>query len=182
MTISPEQAAAALKDIEAVAARSNDLKSYAIGAPILIMWGIICMMGYGAGVVSPAYGIVWFPLSLIGAVATFFLARRGKRSGDGRIGGRIGWTWAALLVFYVAAFAVLRPREPNQFAAFPALLVGLSYVLMGIWTSRRYIVLGIAVAALTLIGYFALAPFFSLWMAIVMGGGLVLGGFWLRQV
>lgn len=182
MTISPDQAAAALKDIETVAARSNDLKSYAIGAPILIMWGVICMMGYGAGAVSPAYGVVWFPLSVIGAIATFFMARRAKRSGDGRIGARIGWTWAALLVFYIAAFAVLRPTESNQFAAFPALLVALSYALMGIWTSRRYIVLGVAVAALTLIGYFALAPFFSLWMAVVMGGGLVLGGFWLKQV
>ncbi len=180
MAISPDQAAAALKDIEAVAVRSNDLKNYAIGAPILIMWGIICMMGYGAGAVSPAYGVVWFPLTLVGAAATFFMARRAKRKGDGRIGGRIGWTWMALLVFYIAAFAVLRPSEPNQFAAFPALLVGLSYVLMGIWTSRRYVVLGVAVAAFTLIGYFALAPFFSLWMAVVMGGGLVLGGLWVK--
>lgn len=181
MAISPDQAAAALKDIDAVAARSNDLKSYTIGAPILIMWGIICMVGYGAGAVSPAYGVIWFPLSAIGAVATFLMARRAKRGDDGRIGGRIGWTWMALVVFYIAAFAVLRPTAPNQFAAFPALLVGLSYVLMGIWTSRRYVVLGAAVAALTLTGYFALAPFFSLWMAVVMGGGLVLGGLWLRR-
>lgn len=180
MAISPDQAAAALKDIETAAARSHDLKSYAIGAPILIMWGVICMLGYGAGAVSPAYGVIWVPLSVLGAIATFIMARRAKRGSDARIGGRIGWTWAALAVFYIAAFAVLRPREPNQFAAFPALLVGLSYALMGIWTARRYVVLGVAVAALTLLGYFALAPFFSLWMAIVMGGGLVLGGFWLK--
>lgn len=180
MSISPIQAAEALKDIETAAARSNDLKSYTIGAPILIMWGVICMMGYGAGAVSPSYGVIWLPLSAVGAIATFLMARRAKRGGNGRIGARIGWTWVALLVFYFAAFAVLRPSEPNQFAAFPALLAGLSYVLMGIWTSRRYIVLGVAVAALTLLGYFALAPFFSLWMAVVMGGGLVLGGFWLK--
>jgi hypothetical protein len=182
MTISPTQAAEALKDIETVAARSHDLKSYTIGAPILIMWGVICMLGYGAGAVSSGYSAVWLPLSAVGAIATFVMARRGGRGGDDRIGRRIGWTWAALLVFYVAAFAVLRPQEPNQFAAFPALLAGLSYALMGIWTSRRYIVLGAAVAALTVFGYFALAPHFSLWMAIVMGGGLVLGGLWLKKI
>lgn len=181
MTISHSQAADALKDIESVSSRTLELKNYAIGAPILIMWGVICMIGYGASAVSPAYGVVWMPLSLIGTVATFFMARRGRQGAPSRIGGRIGWTWAALLIFYVSAFAVLRPHEPNQFAAFPALLVGLSYALMGIWTAPRYIVLGAGVAVLTLAGYFLLAPFFSLWMAVVMGGGLVLGGLWLKK-
>lgn len=181
MTISRDQAADALKEIEAVAARSKELKGYAIGAPILMMWGVICMVGYGAGALNPTYGAIWLPLSLVGAIATFIMARRANRDARDRVGPRIGWTWAALLVFYVALFAVLRPKDPNQFAAFPALVVALSYVLMGIWTWPRYVVLGAAVGILTLVGYFALAPFLSLWMAIVMGGGLVLGGFWLRR-
>jgi hypothetical protein len=184
MNITRDQAAGALKDIETVAAQSQALKHYAIGAPIFMMWGVICMVGYGAGAVSPAYSFIWTPLSLLGGLATYLLVRRAKCDSPAlnRSSPRIGWTWLAVLVFYVATFAVLRPHEPNQFAAFPALIVALSYALMGIWTWPRYLVLGAAVAAATLLGYFLLAPYFSVWMAFVMGGGLVLGGLWLRKV
>jgi len=140
------------------------------------------MVGYGAGAISPYYGRAWLPLALFGAAATVVLSRRAKRAPSAKkTGGRIGWTWAALVAFYCAAFAVLRPTEPSQFAAFPALLVALSYALMGIWTWPRYAVLGIAVAVATLFGYFAVASHFALWTAVVMGSGLILGGLWLRK-
>jgi hypothetical protein len=183
MDISRDQAADALKDIEAVAARSHELKSYAVGAPILIMWGLISVVGYGASALSPAYSIGWFPLSIMGMAGTVWLARRAKNQAPefNRIGARIGWTWSTLLVFAFAAYAVLRPHEANQFAAFPALLVALSYTIMGIWSWRRYAVLGIGVASLTLLGYFLLAPYYALWMAAVVGGGLIVGGLWLRK-
>ena len=35
--------------------------------------------------------------------------------------------------------------------------------------------------ALTLIGYFFIGESFELWMAIVNGGGLILGGLWMRR-
>jgi hypothetical protein len=38
-----------------------------------------------------------------------------------------------------------------------------------------------AVSALTLIGYFFVGDAFDLWMAFVNGGGLVLGGLWMRR-
>jgi hypothetical protein len=41
---------------------------------------------------------------------------------------------------------------------------------------------GVVVAALTLIGFFGLPQYFLLWMAVVGGGALILGGFWLRSV
>jgi len=40
---------------------------------------------------------------------------------------------------------------------------------------------GMAVSALTLIGYFFVGDAFDLWMAFVNGGGLVLGGLWMRR-
>lgn len=184
MEISRDQAASALREVEAVAERSQELAGYAAGAPVLIMWGVICMIGYGAGAVSPTYSVIWLPLCLFGAAATAVMSRR-RRDADptsNRIAARIGWTWAALVVFYFAAFAVLRPHEINQVNAFPALLVALSYAVMGIWTWRRYLILGALVAALTLLGYFLVGDYYGLWMAAVMGGGLILGGLWLRKV
>ena len=40
---------------------------------------------------------------------------------------------------------------------------------------------GMAVSALTLIGYFFVGDAFDLWMAFVNGGGLALGGFWMHR-
>ena len=41
--------------------------------------------------------------------------------------------------------------------------------------------IGAAVIALTLIGYLWAGPWFELWMAFVNGGGLLLGGLWMRR-
>jgi hypothetical protein len=46
----------------------------------------------------------------------------------------------------------------------------------------RYVVSGIAVAALTLAGFFLLKQHFLLWMAAVGGGAMILAGLWLRRV
>jgi hypothetical protein len=34
---------------------------------------------------------------------------------------------------------------------------------------------------MTLIGYFFVGDAFDLWMAVVNGGGLILGGLWMRR-
>ena len=43
-------------------------------------------------------------------------------------------------------------------------------------------ILAALIAVLTLIGFFYLPVYFGLWMAVVGGGGLILGGLWLRSV
>jgi hypothetical protein len=42
-------------------------------------------------------------------------------------------------------------------------------------------VTGIALAALTLFGYFEVVTHFDMWMAVVGGGSLILAGIWLRR-
>ena len=41
--------------------------------------------------------------------------------------------------------------------------------------------IGTTIITLTLIGYFFAGPWFELWMALVNGGGLLLGGLWMRR-
>ena len=62
------------------------------------------------------------------------------------------------------------------------LLFGCLYVGMGIWTGWRLIALGVALVALTLVGFYAIGPWYSLYMGVVSGGALVLGGLWLRKL
>jgi hypothetical protein len=87
-----------------------------------------------------------------------------------------------VILFISAIFAIMPPRTSAQIAAFFPILVALFYLLIGIWTrGARMIVLGLAVGALTLFGYFYLPVYFLLWMAVVGGGGMILGGIWLRS-
>ena len=58
----------------------------------------------------------------------------------------------------------------------------LIYCIAGLWFGPAFIAIGLGITVLTLIGYFFVTGFaFLLWMAAVNGGGLILGGLWMRR-
>lgn len=181
--VPPEEAADALHAIEHAAAHSASAHRNRIAAPHLLLWGVIWLVGYTAAYFGVAPELDWLPLVAAGVIASFWLGRRydeGKARGMGR---RYSATIAAVALFIAAIFAILRPQTNNQFAAFFPVMVALWYALLGIWgKGARMLVLGAAVGVLTMTGYFALPQYFLLWMAVVGGGALILGGFWLRRV
>jgi hypothetical protein len=89
---------------------------------------------------------------------------------------------ATFLVFIVATSAIMQPQDPRQMAAFVPLVVAVCYVVLGLGAGSRITLAGVALGALTLVGYFAFPSIFMLWMAVVAGGTLVLSGLWLRRV
>jgi hypothetical protein len=50
------------------------------------------------------------------------------------------------------------------------------YTIVGLWVGAAFFPIGLGITALTLVGYFFVGAWFDLWMAVVNGGGLVLGG------
>jgi hypothetical protein len=185
MSLSRDEAASALKDIAQTQKRSATAYAYQMSAPHLIWWGVIWFLGYGATYAAPGAYLSWaWPaLSLVGVAGSFVIGRRSKGAAIAGFDWRYGATVLAVFLFFCAMFAVMPPRDFNDVGAFFPVFVALYYALVGIWTpARRMLVLGIAVGALTLVGFFAFPQIFALWMAIVGGGGLVLGGFWLRTV
>ena len=161
---------------------------------ILFLWGAISVIGYGASGISFRHGILWLPLSLFGSVATILIARRMTRGQEQAtlLSRHIALTWGVMLLLSSAIIAVLRPMMPIQIMSFPGILVGASYMLMGVWAWKRYAVLGFTIFVLTLVGLYVLnwyrelgSPesfgYFPFWMAAVMGFGLILGGLWLRK-
>ena len=52
---------------------------------------------------------------------------------------------------------------------------------IGLWRGLRYVISGMAVVALTLIGFFYIGPIFF-WFAAVGGGAMILTGLWFRAV
>jgi hypothetical protein len=189
MEISPNQAAESLKAIDATTRRSAVAYSYAHSSPYFIMWGVIWMLGYGATDLWPhGGGAVWLPLTLVGVVGSFVIGRRQGSARYGHQGSTPASSWrflamfVAIFAFVAATETLFRPATQAQQAAFVPLLMSLAYVLVGIWRGPRYLITGIAVATLTLAGFYLLHEHFMLWMAGVGGGSLVLAGLWLRQV
>jgi hypothetical protein len=183
MTLSRDEAASALSDISKTEQRSWKLFGYRNGgAPHLFLWGAIWMIAYSASYFRPHWTLVWPVLAVVGSIGSFWFGWRVKGGRTGAFSWRFGGTFLAVLLFIGALFAILPPHTDAQVAAFFPILVALFYLLIGVWMEGpRMIVLGLAIGALTLFGFFDLAPYFALWMAVVGGGGMILGGFWLRS-
>ena len=179
MSLSPQEAAQALHEIERAQNRSALLRGYAGGAPYLLLWSVLWAVGYGLTYLMPARSAaIWAVIVGIGALAGIVFLWRTKGSASG---WRYGAAFAALAGFSAAALAILRPASSTQVAAFVPLVVALSYVIGGLWFGLRFVVAGLALAALTLAGYFLLREHFLLWMAVVGSGALLIAGLWLRR-
>jgi hypothetical protein len=182
MPLSPSEAAETLRDINLTARRSANVYGYQAAAPHLILWGIIWAIGYTGSYVRPGWSSIWIFLVIAGLIGSFWIGIRMKPTGAG-YDWRFGATALAVFLFIFVLFAIMPPQSDGQAGAFFPILVALFYSLVGIWTrGMRMLLTGIALAALTVFGFFILKQYFLLWMAAVGGGGLILGGFWLRSV
>jgi len=185
MPLSPDQAADTLRDIARAERRSFSAYGYQSAAPYLILWGIIWIIGYSAADIRPVYaGDTWLALLVIGFIASGVIGHRaGRRAGNkgAAVGLRITATWIVMLAFFAAIFTIMAPVTGDQIGAFFPLFFGTVYVVMGIWMGLRFVLVGAAIVALTMFGFFFIHPHFSLWLAAVGGGALLLGGLWLRK-
>lgn len=179
MPVSQQEAAEALLMVESTESRSATLRGYRDAASQFFLWGVLWVVGYGLTQAMPARGAaIWAVVVVVGIAAGAVTLPR-------RSGGSVAWRYAgvmsALTMFCVATVAVMRPHDGRQLAAFIPLVVATGYVICGIWLGGRLVVAGIALALLTLAGFFLLPAYFFAWMAIVGGGALLLAGFWLTR-
>ncbi|HEV2288861.1 MAG TPA: hypothetical protein VGR81_07910 [Candidatus Acidoferrales bacterium] len=184
MPIPPQEAASALHDIENAERQSATAYRYQKSSPHLFLWGIIWTIGYAVIYARPRDWLVWAVLIVVGTIGSFWISwRAGVKRTRASFSWRYTATLLALYLFTGASFAVLPPRSSAQIDAFFPILIALLYVILGIWTrAARIALLGLALGLLTVGGYFWLRQYFLLWMAVVGGGALILGGFWLRSI
>ena len=187
MPLSPSEAQDALRDISTTAQASATSYSYRMASPHFILWGVIWVVAWSVSYFEPTQNWVWPVLDAMGIAGSFYLGRRSARQANadaqrGRWGLKYGGSIVAIAAFIAAVFAVMPPRNSLQIGAFFPLIVALFYCLAGLWANApRLVLIGIAVAALTLFGYFWLPAIFLLWMACVGGGALIFAGLWLRR-
>jgi hypothetical protein len=183
MMVDSKGAIAALSDIEVITRRVRQSKSYRIASMIMVLWGVLVGLGNVITFVMPVWaGLAWTGVHVVGIAGTIVAAawensRARTRTFDLRM-------LAAYLLFLTFGFlwtvglVDLPPRLQDVF--WPTYIM-LAYAIAGLWLGIAFSVIGLAIAALTLTGYFWAGPWFELWMAAVNGGGLVLGGLWMRR-
>jgi hypothetical protein len=190
MDLSPEQASSALGDIASAQRRFAVFVGYQHAAPHFWLWGVIWLIGYSVTDLQPRYaGEAWLALNVVGFLTGAWLARGSQAPADrARDAARGSWDLPALQVLFVglaftgfigATFVLFAPT-PAQFGAFPALLVGFAYTVVGVWGGVRWLVAGISLTVLTMVGYLLVSQHFMLWMAVFGGGTLIASGFWMK--
>jgi hypothetical protein len=184
MTIDRQTALTSLTAIEQAERRTTQAIFYGIASSFLILWGVITTAGYLLGQLWPRQaGVVWALLTIAGFALTVLMTRRntGLTSDQNKLGWRIVGAQIALVGFGVLVVTTIGPLSGRQLDAFWPLLFMLGYVLAGIWVGWFFVLCGVALAFLTVAGFWWSGPWFPLWMAVINGGGLLLGGLWLRR-
>ncbi|MGJ4904317.1 hypothetical protein ACQR0V_22320 [Bradyrhizobium sp. HKCCYLS2058] len=176
------EAARALGDIEDVMKRVRQSQIYRLSSLLMILWGVLVFVGNLVTYLTPVHAAkAWLTVYVLGLAGSVVLgaaekARSGVRSFDVR--AVLAFVMFFAFGFFVEAIGHFGPREMGAF--WPVYFM-LFYGLAGLWFGAAFTVFGLCVTALTLVGYLFIGAAFPLWMAFVNGGGLVLGGLWMRR-
>lgn len=193
MVISKEEAARALSEINSANKRTTSMQQYRYLSPHLILWGFIYLVANSLTQFNPSHGMLaWNTLPWLGAVGSMWIGYRSRklRSASSTVtdamqrqhGVRILLTMFALMAFFISAFCVLPNPDIKQANAFVSLFWGTYYMVVGIWLGWRMLVVGVLTMASILIAFFVMPEHYFLWMGLVTGSLLMLGGFWLRRI
>ena len=179
MTLSREDAARALGDVDSAQARASTLAGYARQGDTLVAWGAMWLACNLVSQFAPPFaGRAWLAGTIAGVAATAWANRQGSGRAKGR---RTALTFLVVILLLCGVFAVSPPQSPAALDAVVSLCVAGGYGLLGVWAGRRWLLLGAALFVLILAGWFAAPAWFFLWMALAGGGALIVGGLWLRR-
>jgi hypothetical protein len=186
MNISPTEAEEALNAIQTMMQKTRRAISSSGAYKFMILWGFIWLLGFLNSQFLPnkIVGFVWMGLDILGGILSAVIGvrmNRAVRTSTSSISGkRIAFFWLLLFIYCVIALAITWPLDGKQLAMFIILFITIGWVAMGLLLSFVSAWWGLALLALSLIGYFLLPGIFYLWMAFLGGGGMIALGVYIR--
>lgn len=186
MTITKNDADAALRDAGAASEQSLTLFNYEMASPYLLLWGTLWVIAGIVAMLSPQHtDLGWLVVVTIGIIANGYLvagdARRFPKDRERNEGLRFGATVAVLTAFLSMTFVVFAPVSGVEIQTFISLLIASLYMIFGFWTGIRLSVIGAVLAVLVASAFFYTPAQFPLMVSILGGGALILGGLWMRR-
>lgn len=185
MTISKEDAAQALGEIDQARGRLHEATAYEHAAPFLVIWGLVWLVADLLTQFAPRFRLAWSVCVVAGIVASFAVGfAMGRKSLPAQAGSdwRQAATWFVVMAMVFSLFLVIPVTSDREVHSVFGLVFGFIYVIVGLWMGWRVAALGVALVALTLIGFYAVGAWYPLFMGVVAGGALILGGLWLRRL
>ena len=181
--IDSNEASQTLADLDDIAQRVRQSTIYNLTSLMLILWGVLV---FAANLISffwPRGGnAIWLAIDVAGIAGSFAISALGyPRTRVRTFDFRTLAAFVLLLAFGIFTSRWLGHFTPRQMGAFWTIYFMLFYTLVGLWFGAAFVVIGISVTVLTLIGYFFSGAWFEPYMALVNGGGLILGGLWMRR-
>ncbi|HVY34534.1 MAG TPA: hypothetical protein VG960_08930 [Caulobacteraceae bacterium] len=181
MSISREEAASALSQIDLTTERSREMKGYRIAGPILVAWGVIWAVGYcGMGVMPVRqWGWMWLVLDVLGVALQLIILR--QYGGVRRRSWKPAAAAVAIIAFEAATEHFFHASSSAPYMIYPGMVIGFAYIMIGLWRMPRMAWIGAAMFAASFAGIYLIPHGLNYWMAAVGGIGLFLGGLWLRK-
>ena len=183
--IDAKEAAQALNDIELVVSRVRQSRTYEIASQMMILWGVLVFLGNIATLLAPRHaGYIWIGVNAVGALGAIAISmfRFPGAAGKG-FDARMAVAFLLFFAFGLLCSKVFGHFGPREMGAFWPIFFMLFYCIAGLWVGGAFVVIGFGITILTLIGYFFITGgAFLLWMAAANGGGLILGGLWMRRI
>lgn len=183
MTVDRSEASAMLADVAGIERRTRELLLYARAGDYLLLWGALFVTGYIADDLVPGRFLngFWWMLQALGLAGTVLITLRAHRRGSS---SAVLWRVAAT-VLAITAFGTMWTRLAHfgvreEIAFWPTFL-SLQLFMFGLWAGRVLVMTSLALCVLAMAGYFWAGHWFHLWMAVAVGGAMVLSGFWLRR-
>jgi len=186
MNISPDEAEEALAAIQRTMRKTR--RSFASsGAYIfLIITGIVWLVGFLSTqfLSGPIVAYIWTGMSLCGTALSVVLGRRMAPRVRGpsatASARRAGIFWLLLVLYGIAAIAIVRPTDGKQVTMLIILFIMIGQLAMGLLLSFSSVWWALPITALALIGYFLLPGIFYLWMGVLGGGGMIALALYIR--
>jgi hypothetical protein len=187
MDISPNEAEEALAAIQEVAQRTRRSISSSGAYVTLMVTGVVWLVGFFSTqfLTGMIVAYIWVGMSLLGTAVSIPLGRRmGRRVHNvtaSTTTRRMVLFWLFLLLLAVAAILVAHPTDGKQLTTLIVLFIMIGQMAMGLLLSFTATWWALLVAALALIGYFLFPGIFYLWMAVLVGGGMIALAFYIRS-
>ncbi|MFL5055377.1 MAG: hypothetical protein ACJ8DE_09025 [Microvirga sp.] len=183
MGIERQEAAEALNDIAQIAQRVRQSRIYQLSSSLMVMWGALVIVGNIGSFVWPrSAGFLWLGVHAIGIAGSFTISALGySRTGTRTLDNRMLIAFLLFIAFGIFSCWLGNFNTARQIGTFWAIYFMLIYTIAGLWVGHAYVAIGLSITALTLIGYGFAGEWFEPWMAVVNGGGLILGGLWMRR-
>jgi hypothetical protein len=171
-----------LSDVEGIESRVRQLLTYASVSDYLFLWGTIWFFGFTANFFfRPFSGPLWLGLQIAGLLGTVLIVRSlVVQTQNWFVVARAALSVLAIVGFGTFWSSLLDMGWREQVTFWPTFLSFLLF-LFGLWVGRAMSFYALLLFALSLAGYYFAGEYLHLWMAIVVGGGMIAGGVWLRR-